>query len=149
MKRLITLILVSALLICAMTSCNNSGYTGADVRGVSYTDDFEESATLIKSYDEFTSYIESLNDAVYEDVGDVYKYDESYFEDNMLVMIFLTSNSSSNKFSVKKVEYDCDSANVILKRKTQKIATDDMVAYIISVEIEGNGEIQNASFSVK
>ena len=149
MKRLITLILVSALLICAMTSCNNSGYTGADVRGVSYTDDSEESATLIKSYDEFTSYIESLNDAVYEDVGDVYKYDESYFEDNMLVMIFLTSNSSSNKFSVKKVEYDGDSANVILKRKTQKIATDDMVAYIISVEIEGNGEIQNASFSVK
>ena len=149
MKRLITLILVSAFLICAMTSCKNSGYTGADVRGVIYTDDFEEGATLIKSYDEFTSYIESLNDAVYEDVGDAYKYDESYFENNMLVMIFLTSNSSFNKVSVKKVEYDGDSVNVILKRKTPKIATNDMVAYVISVEIEENSDIQNARFSIK
>ncbi len=118
--------------------------------------------TLIKSRNELFDYYNknkdkySLGDFSVDDklsfVGPWERYDEQYFENNMLVLVLLEEGSGSIRHSVnsvyKVIEGETTRAIVDIQRKVPEACTDDMAEWHIFVEIPKLEKITSENIQV-
>ncbi len=82
--------------------------------------------SMTHSYDE----IPSFEDATA-------KYDEKFFESNILFAVYVTANSGSYRFDVDSVYCDDDSFRVHIKQTNNpETATQDMVGWFVTVAVK-------------
>lgn len=79
-----------------------------------------------QSYDE----IPSFNDATA-------KYDDAFFENNTLLVVYVPANSGSLRFGVDSVYCDAESVCVRVKQlNNPEVVTDDMAGWFLTVAIQ-------------
>lgn len=86
---------------------------------------FGEILSMDSGYDEVPSFNEATT-----------KYDESFFEENTLMLVYVTANSGSCRFGVDSVFCDENSFCVHVKQiNAPKAFTDDMAGWFITVAV--------------
>lgn len=151
MKKVTLFLLISlSVVLCAFAfaSCSD-GYSDANITRISNGE--ISGAALMKSGEDIDAYAKAAEaDGGFADAMEKIKsYKDEFFNDNMVIFIVTEEISSSNELSVNKIEYEGDTANIILKRKTPKIATDEVARYFIAVEIPKNDGLENVGYTVK
>ena len=130
------------------------------IRTNGYHEDVEYPVVkILRSVDELNAYYDEnkerydleRNDKVYSDttIGflDVCdKYDEAYFEDQILVMVLLEGGSGSIRHNVDNVKLGSDGKIYIsIRRDVPEVGTDDMAEWHILIEPEKDINVANDS----
>lgn len=114
---------------------------------------------IIRSVDELNAYYKANKDkydlerhgTVYSDttigfLDAVDKYDETYFENQLLVMVLLEEGSGSVRHNIESVIKGTDNAcHINIDRVVPEMGTDDMAEWHILVELEKDIAIANES----
>lgn len=107
----------------------------------------EEKIKLIDSTNEMQTHWESVCDkdgTVVIDPTD--KYNEDFFKDKYLLLVYVFGPSGMTEYTVKGVEKSGDFLTVQLSSYTPEIHTDDCYASYIFIELSRDVELQNESF---
>ena len=131
MKRLCIVIII----IVAMLGC--SGCVSYEVFRAHFNGKLSShNAFVLSSYDELREHIDKYDDSFTERLYyELRSYDEDYFKDNKLILLYHTEITSSNTIKVKDVRYSNGVADVILTRREPDVKTQAMQDYVIIVEI--------------
>ena len=131
MKRIfLAIIAIAALLVCS--GCVSYEVFTAHFNGKSLS----QNAFVISSFEELRGHIDKYDDYLFErSYYELRSYDEEYFKDNKLILLYHTEITSSNTIKVKDVRYSNGVADVILTRVEPDVKTHAMQDYVIIVEI--------------
>lgn len=114
---------------------------------------------IIRSVDELTAYYETSKeyydlerkDKVYSDTTIGFldacdKYDEAYFENQILVMVLLEEGSGSNRHKVQSVNQSADGqCHIYIDTIVPEVGTCDMAAWHILIEPQAGTDIESES----
>ena len=95
----------------------------------------QELTQFLIDYDEYIPY----DDCDYEDtfIAATKPYDESFFEENSLLVVYVQTSSGSYSFGVDKVDINGERCVVDVKQtNAPEIITHDMAAWFISVTVK-------------
>ena len=131
MKRIfLAIIAIAALFVCS--GCVSYEVFKAHFNGKSLS----QNAFVISSFEELRGHIDKYDDYLIErSYYELRSYDEEYFKDNKLILLYHTEITSSNTIKVKDVRYSNGVADVILTRVEPDVKTHAMQDYVIIVEI--------------
>ena len=123
-----------------------------------YTDDVEIK-TIISSKEELNSLYEKYKDSLYlEHRGKVYanstigfidvieKYDEEYFKENNLIIIYLTEPSRLIRHDIKDVEIKYNTLDINIIQKSLDYGTCDMAGWLLILEVENTSNIMKINY---
>lgn len=112
--------------------------------------------TVIKSTDELNEYYNANKDLYFLDhVDKVYsdttigfidaceKYDDEYFEENILILVLLEEGSGSIRHEVKSVKAYRGNVEIDIAVKCPEVCTEDMAEWHIIIEIDKDSGIEN------
>lgn len=112
--------------------------------------------TVIKSTDELNEYYNANKDLYFLDhVDKVYsdttigfidaceKYDDEYFEENILILVLLEEPSGSIRHEVKSVKAYRGNVEIDIAVKCPEVCTEDMAEWHIIIEIDKDSGIEN------
>lgn len=86
--------------------------------------EYGEDIFINGGYDEMPSFEETAE-----------KYDEDFFRSNSLLLVYVSAPSGTLRFGVKEVDFKSNSICVYIKQTNNpQVFTDDMAAWIISIE---------------
>lgn len=86
---------------------------------------FGNTFTMDSSWDE----VPSFNDATA-------KYDSAFFEENSLILIYVSANNSTHRFNVHNVIYDDTSFCVHIEETTKAVAVDEaMAGWFVTISV--------------
>ncbi len=168
MNRLITVLIMCIVLLCAcqQPASNTPEYTVQYIRTNGYVEGVDYPYTVvINSIDELRAYIAANEDTYdfsrkekgYSDttigfLDAVDKYDDTYFETSLLILVVLEEGSGSIRHEVTSVDVSpLQSApySISIKRITPELGTADMAEWHIIVEVEkGTAILQSDSINV-
>jgi len=72
------------------------------------------------------------------------QYNESFFTDNLLVMITVSETSGSNRHALSSITEDNDVLKINIDREVPDIGTADMAGWLIIIELTNNYSITKA-----
>lgn len=82
--------------------------------------------SMNQSYDEIPSFEDATS-----------KYDEAFFKVNSLLIVYVTTNSGSDRYDVSDIENDMKSFVVHVKQTNNpEISTEDMAGWFITVAVQ-------------
>ena len=91
-----------------------------------YKEDFDEAISFNQSYDEVPSFNEVTS-----------KYDETFFDKNSLVLVYIPASSGSYRYEVDRVVESENKFYVHISQVNKpEIGTDDMAGWMAIIEIE-------------
>lgn len=146
MRKVIALLLIAVLLLsgCQQTQSKpNVQYVSTQY----YSDAaYPQQIVVIRSQAELTDYYESLTakhdnypeGLYFKDVNleeAFARYDDTYFQNNILLIVAWAAGSSGDRFAVTKVEKADDGLTVHIE-KTQEGMTCDMAAWHFLIELD-------------
>ena len=140
-------IILCSVMMLNITSCG----LGSDVTYVkgAFSDFGLETCTYImKDKEELDEFISTKNMSS-EMKENLLKYEEDFFEDDMIIVISTWETSGSYILEVKSVEHEGAVAKVILEREVPEDATDDMKNWGIIIETEKNDSITEVTVKVE
>ena len=142
MKRIfLAIIAIAALLVCS--GCVSYEVFRAHFNGKSLS----QNAFVISSFEELRGHIDKYDDYLIErSYYELRSYDEEYFKDNKLILLYHTEITSSNTIKVKDVRYSDGVADVILTRGEPDVKTQAMHDYVIIVEIPQEEKCSSAAY---
>lgn len=124
-------------------------YDSKNIKTHLYIDNFNSPSTdIIKSTSDITAYTKKFDDNSLSKALE--KYTESYFKDNVLVIVNIQESSGSNTNKVDRV-CKINSSNkidIFVKRDVAEIGTDDMAMWHLLVEIDKNDFGNTSTISV-
>ncbi len=133
-KRCLILIIV---LILALTGCAKNTSLLEAAFSVNYDDLSEEDLMLLEegiysnsfifaSKDEVTSWIEENSDwGSYSLIEEMNSYDENYYEENILVIVYVTWRAYSQDFYIKNQEFENDTLSIEIQYHVPSYAFGD------------------------
>lgn len=101
---------------------------------------FKQSLGEVFSMDQSYDEIPSFNDATA-------KYDNTFFDTNTLLVVYVPANSGSLRFGVGSVYCDAESVYVCVKQlNNPEVVTEDMAGWFLTVVIQDSAIIDCKSF---
>ncbi len=91
--------------------------------------------------EELDRFIEVLrdSDSVWDSVEEVAsKYDEAFFEDNVLLLIYVGEGSGSIRHKINEIQVEDGKLSVFIDRIVPEVGTCDMAGWLITVELESS-----------
>ena len=146
--RKISKIIVSIFFIIALTACSSHGNCISDTYIEYFGDD--DNITLLKNYEEYMDYMDKIYSCKVSEnyKNQLEKYDEEYFDENMLAVIYHWETTGSAKLEVESIEYSESDIKIIIERDTPDIVTDDMCAWGIFVDLEKNEKYTTVVYDI-
>lgn len=147
MKKIVAII-ACALLLMFLTSCS-SNCESIIFDNVSFGEEFySNNVFILCNVTEVQNHINKYNS---EDISQPFyqkmkSYDNSFFQQNEIIVLYHVESSSSSTISVKKLQYSDDGVKIILSRKIPEIANAAIKEYIILIEIPKNEKISSATY---
>jgi len=148
-KRLILIfaVLVFAIISVGATNSKSTIYEHQFIK-TSYSDEIKinklitSKEELSKFYEEYKTKIDlEHREKVYADstigfIDAIEKYDEEYFKQNNLALIYFTEHSGSITHEMKEVSINDNSLNINVIKKSPEYITCDMAGWLLILEIE-------------
>ena len=122
--------------------------------GIGYLSDSysnnQDHITLIKDYDSYQKYIDSFPDEILNEEFsvDLLGYEESFFNENMLIILMHWEGTSSSVVSLNEIVYKESNIEVVLKRFMPNGHTDMMKDYGIIIRIPRDDKYATVNCSV-
>lgn len=148
MRKTVAIIACALLLMFFETSCS-SNCESTIFDNVSFGKEFDSNKVFILcNVTEIQNHINKYN---LEDISQPFyqkmkSYDNAFFQQNEIIVLYHSETSGSSTISVKKLQYSGDGVKIILSRKIPEIASMDMKEYIILIEIPKNEKISSATY---
>jgi hypothetical protein len=139
-------------LITLLTGCSNIKYRFETYENVNYLNSlYPGKAWVLHTKTEADTFSDDNNIA--EISGDLLQklssYDNDFFTDNMLIVVYHAEPTSSSKLSVKGVEFRGNTANVSIKSKSPKFVDWMIKCYAFLFEVPQDNSITDAAYEVK
>ena len=110
----------------------------------------KQDITLIDNYDKLTEILDSERfSTASNEWKEKANFDFAYFEDNNLILIFLSADHSGTTYSLKSVEVISDVLNIEIKTKNANLGTDVMVDWAIILQIPKTLEFSSMIYKVE
>ncbi len=91
--------------------------------------------------EELDRFIEVLrdSDSVWDSIEEVAsKYDEAFFDDNVLLLIYVGEGSGSIRHKVNEIQVEDGKLSVFIDRIVPEVGTCDMAGWLITVELDSS-----------
>ena len=151
MKIHLAIMLVCVFLISLFAGCaTDSGVTILEDVHIAYYNNSTESL-LFKDMETFQDYLYKIQvENVSEEItSQLSRYDEAYFEENMLALVYYVDSTSSSKISVKSAQCCGNYLEVVLNRRTGISNTNALKSYLILVEMIQDESCSEVSLETK
>lgn len=151
MKKQFALLLACALWISLLAGCaTDSGVTILEDVHIAYHNNSTESL-LFKDMETFQSYLYKIQaeNSDREIILQLSRYDDAYFEGNMLALVYYVDSTSSSEISVKSAQCCGSSVEVVLNRRTGSSNTNALKSYLILVELTQDDSCTEVTLQTK
>lgn len=151
MKIQLALLLVCVFLISLFAGCaTDSGVTILEDVHIAYHNNSTESL-LFKDMETFQDYLYKIQaeNSAEEINSQLSRYDEAYFEGNMLALVYYVDSTSSSEISVKSVKCCGSSVEVVVNRRTGSSNTNALKSYLILVEMTQDESCSEVTLETK
>ena len=159
-KRLILIfaVLVFAIISVGATNSKSTIYEHQFIK-TSYSDEIKinklitSKEELSKFYEEYKTIIDlEHREKVYADstigfIDAIEKYDEEYFKQNNLALIYFTEHSGSITHEMKEVSINDNSLNISIIKKSPEYITCDMAGWFLILELDKEINIKNINLN--
>lgn len=144
---LFALLLVTNLVGCGSNYVATNVFTNLGIE--KFAD--KDSVVLVKSYDDLTTYCDEIQIEKCDNQfkTKVLSYDEHFFDEKMLVLLYHWETTSSSKLIITDIEIKNDNANIIIKRDAPKIVDDEMKDYFFIIELQQDALCNSATCEIK
>lgn len=159
-KRLILIfvVLVFAIISVGATNSKSTIYNHQFIK-TTYRDD-TEIKTIISSKEELKSFYKKNKELLYLEhrekvyadstigfIDVIEKYDEEYFKQNNLALIYFTEHSGSITHEMKEVSINDNSLNINIIKKSPEYITCDMAGWFLILELDKEINIKNINLN--
>lgn len=148
-KRL-SVLLSCVLAVILLAACGNSNYSASYLTNTEIEPKSND-ITLISSKSEIDDY---LTEARFASASDEFLekangYEESFFENKMLIILNIRESSGSNEISIKSVDIQETAIEVTMKRKEKSISDGSLRDWSFFIEVDKTDSITSVSYSFK
>ena len=159
-KRLILIfvVLVFAIISVGATNSKSTIYEHQFIK-TSYSDEIKinklitSKEELSKFYEEYKTIIDLehrkklYSDSTIGFVDAVEHYDEEYFKENNLIIIYLTEPSGSIRHDIKDITIKDNTIDINIAQKSPDYGTCDMAGWLLILEVENTVEINTINYT--
>ena len=158
-KRIILIIAVIAFMFITIGATTQSDSYNKQFIRTTYRDDIEIKITL-SSKEELNAFYEKYKDALYLEhrekvyadstigfIDAVEQYDEEYFKENNLIIIYLTEPSGSIRHDIKDITIKNNTIDINIIQKSPEYGTCDMAGWLLILEVENTPEITTINYT--
>ena len=161
LKRILLIITVFSFMFISVGATTHSSSYNHQFIKTTYKDDIEIK-TIISSKGELKSLYEKYKDTLYLEhrekvysdstigfIDAIEKYDEEYFKENNLIIIYLTEPSGSITHEIKDISINEERICISIKQNYPEYLTCDMAGWLLILEIEKDLNVTDIIIKMK
>lgn len=159
LKRILPILTIFLFMFFSVGAATSTSTYNHQFIKTTYMDDLEIKNKL-SSKEELNTFYEKYKDTLYLEhrekvyadstigfIDAIEKYDEEYFKENNLVIIYLTEASGSITHDIKDISISEETINIDIVKKSTQYLTWDMAGWLLILEVDNSIEITSINYT--